>query len=89
MRASILSDRLPPQIDYHGYDTDAPYLEWARDKWRGRGSFHLGVFDATAADAYTDVDVIMLLGLLIIFRMQRPTMYLTSAQGFWLPMVES
>jgi SAM-dependent methyltransferase len=57
-------DRLPQPITYHGFDPDAGYIQWARDRWGGRAEFHLGVFDADAADGLPEFDAVLLLGLL-------------------------
>ncbi len=41
-------ERLPQPLTYHGFDTDSTYIEWARKKWGGRGTFHVGIFDPAA-----------------------------------------
>lgn len=57
-------DRLPGGLDYHGFDTDAGYIEWARKKWGDRATFHVGIFDREAAAGLPAPDAILLLGLL-------------------------
>lgn len=57
-------DRLPQPITYHGFDTDAGYLAWARNQWGPWATFHDGTFDAESAALLPDVDVVLLLGLL-------------------------
>jgi SAM-dependent methyltransferase len=57
-------ERLPQPLVYHGFDTDKKYIEWARDKWGDRGTFHVGVFDREAAQALPAPDAVLLLGLL-------------------------
>jgi SAM-dependent methyltransferase len=57
-------ERLPQPLTYHGFDTEARYIDWARKRWSHLGTFHLGVFDADAARALAPVDAVMLLGLL-------------------------
>src|SRR4051794_8154982 len=57
-------DRFPDHITYHGYDTDAGYIAYAREKYGDCGTFHLGIFDAEAARDIPAPDVILMLGLL-------------------------
>lgn len=57
-------ERLPQPLVYHGFDTDRKYIEWAREKWGDRGTFHVGVFDREAAQALPAPDAVLLLGLL-------------------------
>lgn len=56
--------RLPQPLTYHGFDTDAGYIAWARKRWGSAGNFHVGVFDAASAAALPSFDVVLLLGLL-------------------------
>jgi SAM-dependent methyltransferase len=57
-------ERLPQPLTYHGFDTDRTYIEWCREKWGDRGTFHLGVFDREAAQTLPAPDAVLLLGLL-------------------------
>lgn len=57
-------DRLPQPITYHGFDTDAGYLEWARERWGEGPVFHDGSFDAAGAQGLPAFDAVLLLGLL-------------------------
>lgn len=57
-------DRLPSPLTYHGFDTDAGYIDHATRKYGDRGTFHLGIFDETAAAELPAPDAVMLLGLL-------------------------
>jgi SAM-dependent methyltransferase len=57
-------DRLPGPVTYHGFDTDRGYIEWARNRWGDRGTFHLGMFDSEAAESLPTFDVVLMLGLL-------------------------
>jgi SAM-dependent methyltransferase len=57
-------EHLPQPLTYHGFDTEARYIDWARERWAHVAMFHLGVFDADAASALAPVDAVMLLGLL-------------------------
>jgi len=57
-------ERLPQPLVYHGFDTDQKYIEWARERWGDRGTFHVGVFDRKAAQALPAPDAVLLLGLL-------------------------
>ncbi|TCN31081.1 SAM-dependent methyltransferase [Kribbella orskensis] len=57
--------RLPQPVKYHGFDTDAPYIDWAKQRFGGENaSFHCGIFDEAAARALPPIDVVLLLGLL-------------------------
>jgi SAM-dependent methyltransferase len=58
-------EKLPQPINYHGFDTEPRYVEWANKKWGGRGAtIHLGIFDAQQAARLPRVDAVLLLGLL-------------------------
>jgi SAM-dependent methyltransferase len=57
-------DRVPLPVTYHGFDTDATYIDWARRNWGDRGTFHVGIFDPAAAQQLPAPDAILLLGLL-------------------------
>jgi SAM-dependent methyltransferase len=57
--------RLPQPLNYHGFDTDAPYIDWAKERFGGENaSFHCGNFDEAAARSLPPIDVVLLLGLL-------------------------
>ena len=57
--------RLPQPVKYHGFDTDAPYIDWAKQRFGSENaSFHCGIFDEAAAQALPPIDVVLLLGLL-------------------------
>ena len=57
--------RLPQPVKYHGFDTDAPYIDWATKRFGGENaSFHCGIFDEAAARSLPPTDVVLLLGLL-------------------------
>ncbi len=58
-------DKLPQPVQYHGFDTEPRYVDWANRKWGGRGAtIHLGVFDGGQAATLPKVDAVLLLGLL-------------------------
>jgi SAM-dependent methyltransferase len=57
-------DRLPQPLTYHGFDTDAGYLDWARARWGDRATFHEGAFDERGAGGLPAFDAVLLLGLL-------------------------
>jgi SAM-dependent methyltransferase len=58
-------EKLPQPIQYHGFDTEPRYVEWANKKWAGRGAtIHLGIFDDEQAAKLPKVDAVLLLGLL-------------------------
>jgi cyclopropane fatty-acyl-phospholipid synthase-like methyltransferase len=57
--------RLPQPLNYHGFDTDAPYIDWAKERFGGENaSFHCGIFDEDAARSLPPIDAVLLLGLL-------------------------
>jgi SAM-dependent methyltransferase len=57
--------RLPQPLKYHGFDTDAPYIDWANEHFGGENAgFHCGIFDEAAAGSLPPIDVVLLLGLL-------------------------
>jgi cyclopropane fatty-acyl-phospholipid synthase-like methyltransferase len=57
--------RLPQPVKYHGFDTDAPYIDWAQQRFGGENaSFHCGIFDEAAARSLPQIDAVLLLGLL-------------------------
>lgn len=53
-----------PELDYRGFDTSRPYIEWARGKYGERASFHVGIFDDEQAEKLPPIDRVMLMGLL-------------------------
>ena len=55
---------VPEGIDYVGFDTDTRYIEYANQKWQGRGRFFNRPFDRSAAEAFGAPDLIMLNGVL-------------------------
>jgi SAM-dependent methyltransferase len=58
-------EQLPQPINYHGFDTEPRYVEWANKKWGDKGAtVHLGIFDAEQAAKLPKVDAVLLLGLL-------------------------
>ena len=57
-------DRLLQPLTYHGFDTDAGYLAWARARWGEQATFHDGTFDDHSAVGLPPFDAVLLLGLL-------------------------
>lgn len=53
-----------PELEYYGFDTCEPYIEWARSRFGGRATFHLGIFGPERAREVPEVDKVMLMGLL-------------------------
>lgn len=53
-----------PDIDYVGYDTDQTYIDWASERFAGRGQFRCGIFGEADAEKVRPVDVALALGLL-------------------------
>jgi SAM-dependent methyltransferase len=56
--------RIPTGVRYHGFDTDARYIGYARAKWGDRAEFHCAVFGEEHLPALPPADAVMLLGLL-------------------------
>ena len=57
-------DRLPPGVTYHGFDTNEPYLAYARSRFGDRGEFHRGRFTRDCLANLPAFDVVLLFGLL-------------------------
>lgn len=57
-------DALPRDIEYHGFDTDARYLDYARRRFGARGTFHHGIYDEAARQSLPRFDRVLLMGLL-------------------------
>jgi SAM-dependent methyltransferase len=57
-------DRLPKPLNYHGFDTEPRYIDWARKRWGETATFHLGVFGSTQASELAPIDAVLLLGIL-------------------------
>lgn len=57
-------DQLDGPVVYHGFDTDAGYIEWARKQWGTDATFHNGIFDEVSAAELPQFDVVLMLGLL-------------------------
>ena len=53
-----------PSVDYHGFDTDAPYIEYARSRFGRLGTFHCETFSAEHAARLGHFDGVLLMGLL-------------------------
>ncbi len=53
-----------PAVDYHGFDTDARYIEHARKRFGHRGRFYVEPFTKAQADALGPFDGVLLMGLL-------------------------
>lgn len=57
-------DWLPTPLNYHGYDNNEHYIDYATRKYGDRGSFRCTVFDAAEAARIPAPNAIVLLGLL-------------------------
>lgn len=55
---------LPKGVEYHGFDTDAAYIDYARAHFGDRGTFHLGIYDEAARTTLPKFDRVLLMGLL-------------------------
>ncbi|MEI8282701.1 MAG: class I SAM-dependent methyltransferase [Armatimonadota bacterium] len=59
-----LLEHLPSDTTYVGYDPSPRYIEHARKRWGNRGEFHLGYFDAAAAENCEPFDLVTACGVL-------------------------
>ena len=55
---------LPTSIRYDGFDIEKRYIDYARRRFPGRGSFHCRQFDLSCAASIGYADVVMMNGLL-------------------------
>jgi SAM-dependent methyltransferase len=55
---------LPENITYCGFDIDDKYIEQAKQDYGHRGEFHCRIFDDSCLNEYHDMDVILLNGVL-------------------------
>lgn len=53
-----------PEVDYHGWDPNARYIERARRLYAGRGRFHTGLFGPEDARTLGPVDIVILSAVL-------------------------
>lgn len=53
-------EHLPRDIEYHGFDTDKAYIDFATRRFGDRASFHCCTFDATAKEKFGPADAVML-----------------------------
>ncbi len=53
-----------PAVDYTGFDTDARYIEHAKNRFGNRGRFFVEPFTQVHADALGPFDGVLLMGLL-------------------------
>jgi len=60
-----ISAKIPPSVDYIGFDSDERYIQFANARFGGpKRRFVKRLFDQTAADDFGSPDLIMLNGLL-------------------------
>jgi SAM-dependent methyltransferase len=55
---------LDQPINYHGFDVDKTYIEFARQQFGRLGRFHLCEFDKTASERFGKADLVMMNALL-------------------------
>jgi SAM-dependent methyltransferase len=55
---------LPTSIRYDGFDIEKRYIDYARRRFHGRGSFHCRQFDLSCVASIGCADVVMMNGLL-------------------------
>jgi SAM-dependent methyltransferase len=53
-----------PEVDYVGFDTEPRYIDYAKQRYNGRGEFHCELFEERHAAQIVPFDGIMLLGVL-------------------------
>ncbi len=56
-------DRLP-EVDYHGFDTSARYIDYARRRFGDRGAFHCEILTEEHLGRLPRFDAVLLFGLL-------------------------
>lgn len=56
--------RFPASVDYHGFDTEPRYIDYARRRYGGQGAFHCELFTEQHVETLGRFDGILLLGLL-------------------------
>lgn len=61
--ADIL-ELLPESVEYHGFDCDQSYIEFARNKFGSRGKFSCEAVDRMQVKELSKVDIVLALGLL-------------------------
>lgn len=60
-----IAARLPAEIDYVGFDTDADYIAFAQRTFGGpKRAFHCALFDEARAQALAPADAVMMNGVL-------------------------
>lgn len=57
-------DRLPADVEYHGFDTDTRYIAWARQRFGARATFHLDTYTEAHRQRLPRFDRVLLMGLL-------------------------
>jgi SAM-dependent methyltransferase len=60
----FIVNHLPASIRYDGFDIEKRYIDYARRRFHGRGSFHCRQFDLSCAASLGGTDVVMMNGLL-------------------------
>src|SRR5215217_1780021 len=53
-----------PRVEYIGFDPNPAYIEWARNTFGNRGTFHAGRFTAESIGLVGQVDVALVLAVL-------------------------
>ena len=53
-----------PDVDYHGFDLSADYIEAARRRFGNRGTFHVEAVNADLVKNYSGFDVVLAGGIL-------------------------
>jgi len=59
-----IAAHLPRGVDYHGFDIEPQYIEYAKRHFGGVAAFHCRMFDADAARTLGLADVVMMNGVL-------------------------
>jgi SAM-dependent methyltransferase len=60
----FIVEHLPSGIKYHGFDIEERYIDYAKQRFGTKGSFHCQQFDEECAAEFGPADVVMMNGLL-------------------------
>jgi len=73
-----IAAHLPRGVDYHGFDIEPQYIEYAKRHFGGVAAFHCRMFDADAARTLGLADVVMMNG--VLHHMDDSTVHSAGAQ---------
>ena len=81
----FIVEHLPSGVEYHGFDTDQAYIDYANQRFGDRGRFYRRIFDDTAAAEFAGADLVMMNGVLHHMDDETVRTTLTSAHGVLKP----